>query len=100
PGQMLGEGARLIALHEPSQALQVHSRKRAGCSDRQTDAVKRERVPLAYPLEEMMRRTACAHVVLGMNLEPADGGQAVENVPVMLRLQPHAGTRRNGRRDT
>ena len=45
-----------------------------------------------------MRRTAGPHVVLGMHLEPADIGPGFEDMPLVLGLQPGAGTREAIRR--
>lgn len=41
-----------------------------------------------------MRWPTLAHLVLGMDLEPADVRRGVENLAVMLRLQPDPGARR------
>ena len=43
-----------------------------------------------------MRRTAGAHVVLGVHLEEADIGMAVEDGAVVLGLEAEAGAWRQG----
>ena len=70
-------------------------RHAAGGADRQSYAMQGDRIERTDALEEEMRRTARPHVVLGMHLEPADIGPGVEDVPLVLGLQPGACTRQS-----
>ncbi len=67
-------------------------------ADGQADAVHRQRIALAHRLKERMGRTARAHVVFGVHLEPADVRQGLQNIVPVLRFQSGPGLRRN--RDT
>ena len=69
-----------------------------GRSDRQTHAMDRQWIERAYALQEVMRRTAGPHVVLGMHLEPADIGSGFEDMPLVFGLQPGTGTKEAVRR--
>lgn len=53
---------------------------------------------LPQPAKSGMRRSAGSHVVLGMDLEPADIGPGFENVPLVFGLQPGTGTKQAIRR--
>ncbi len=48
--------------------------KRAAAPNREPDAVERQGIALADGAEIMVGRPAVAHVVLGVDLEPADVG--------------------------
>ena len=67
----------------------------ARAADGEPHPVQRERIAHPHRLEGAMRRPALAHIVLGMHLEPADVGLALEDVAVMLGLEPNAGPWRN-----
>src|SRR5262245_14169493 len=64
--------------------------ERIGATDRQADAVNRQRIVGANSMQEMMRRTAGAHVILGVDLEEIDPAGTGENVVCVLVLEPHA----------
>ena len=93
PGQMFGDDEGLVSIGDGLQAREMARRHAAGGADRQSHAVQGNRIERTDALEEEMRRTARPHVVLGMHLEPADIGPGVEDVPLVLGLQPGAGTR-------
>ena len=76
PGQMLGDDGRLIALGHAREPCEVGGVQRSRRADRQADAVQRERVERADRLEPPVRRTARAHVVLGVDLEEAESRAA------------------------
>jgi hypothetical protein len=91
---MLGEERGLVARDERLQAPEMLAVERPGAPDRQPDAMQRDGIAFADCAEIVVRRPALAHVVLGMNLEPADVGGGVEDCTVMLGLEPGAGAGR------
>ena len=93
PGEMLREQARLVAVDQMPEALEVVPVEGPGGADRQADPVQRQRIALADGAEIAMRRTAGAHVVLGMDLEPADIGLARQDRLVVLGLEADADAR-------
>jgi len=98
PGKMLGHDKGLVPVHHRLQAGEMARWHAAGRSDRQADAMHRQRIERADAFQEVMRRTAGSHVVLGMDLEPADIGSGVEDVPLVFGLQPGTGTKQAVRR--
>ncbi len=88
---MLGEQAGLVALVERLQALEMIRVERPRGADREADAMQRQRIALANGGKVAMRRTAGAHVVLGVDLEEADIGRAIEDRGVVLGLEADAG---------
>jgi hypothetical protein len=64
--------------------------ERTAPADREPDPVQREGIALADGGEVVMRRPSLAHIVLGVDLEPADVGRAFEDVPIVLRLEADA----------
>ena len=84
PGQMLGDDEGLVTVGHFLQACEVARCHPTGRADRQAHAMQGKRIERAYALQEVMRRTAGSHVVLGMHLEPADIGSGLEDMPMML----------------
>ncbi|ODR99207.1 hypothetical protein AUC68_04145 [Methyloceanibacter methanicus] len=95
PGQVLGEQGRFVAVGERAQTGKMAGIERPGAADGQPDAMQRERIPLADGRQIGMGRPAGPHIVLGVDLEPADIRRAIENVAIMLRLKPDSAPRRN-----
>ena len=96
PGEVLGDESRLIAFRDARQSGEMGAVERPGRADRQADAVQRKRIAAADRLEPTVRRTARAHVVLGVNLEKAEFGTRIQDGVEMLGLEAHAdGLRRN-----
>jgi hypothetical protein len=91
PGEMLGEQRRLIDIDDAFQPFQVVAIERGCTADRQADTVDRQRMISANPVQEVMRRTARAHVVLGVNLEEIDAAGAGQDVVAMLGFKPDSG---------
>ena len=89
PGEVLGEELGLVAGHESLQARQMLLIEPARAADGEPHPMQRERIAHSHRLEGAMRRPAVAHIVLGMHLEPADVGLALEDVAVMLGLEPN-----------
>lgn len=96
PGQVLGEQCGLVALDEMVQPLQVIPIERPIGADRQADAVQRERITVTDLREIAVRRAARSHVVLGVNLEKADGGLRVDDRAIVPGLEPYASARCDG----
>src|SRR5262245_45871726 len=57
--------------------------------------MQRNRIVVTHAGEVVVRRAACAHVVLRVHLEPADVRPSLENVPIMLRLETDPGASRD-----
>src|SRR5882724_1424504 len=62
-------------------------------TNRQPDAMHRQRIAFAQRAELRVRRPAGAHVVLGVNLEESDRLRSGEDVVKMRGLEADAGTR-------
>ena len=71
PGEMLGHQRRLVALDETAEARKMRPVERLRTADRHAHAVQRHRMVAAEALQRAMRRSARAHVVLGMDFEEA-----------------------------
>jgi hypothetical protein len=97
---MLGEQRRTIDIDQPLQPPQMFAIERRRAANRQSDAVNRQQIVPADALEQMMRRAAGAHVVLGVDLEEIDPARAAEDVVGVLVLQAGAGGNRAQRRWT
>src|SRR5262245_23562662 len=95
---MLGEGRGLVAGDERSQAPEMLVVEGAAPADRQPDAMQRDGIAFAHGSEIVVWRPALAHVVLGMNLEPANVGRGVEDRAIMFGLEPGAGAGRERHR--
>ena len=91
---MLREHARPVAFVERLQALEVRAVERTFGADRQADAMQRQRIAVADRRQIAVRRPAGAHVVLGVDLEPADIRLLGQDRRVVLGLQADAGPRR------
>ena len=100
PCEMLGHEPGLVARHQRLQAQRMRPVERTGGPERQADAVQRQRVVFADGGEIAMRRSARPHVVLGMDLEPAECRPAIENLEIMLWLEPDPGRSRDRGRST
>ncbi len=98
PGEMLADQPGLVAFDEGLQAAQMIRVQRCRAADRQPDPVQRERIGLPDGLQIAVRRPARAHVVLGMDLEPADVGPVGQDSVVVPGLQADAGAGGNGGR--
>src|SRR5580658_3949492 len=71
--------------------------KRLHRADRKPDAVDRQRVALAQGAKLRMRRSAGAHVVLGVNLEKTDRLRGSNDLLEVPRLETNASARRQVR---
>ena len=95
PGEMLGDERGLVAIDEmPRNASRCAVSSGRGAADRHAYAMQRERMVAAYRLERPVRRTACAHVVLGVDLEEAARLRPREDRLQMLRLEACPGRSR------
>jgi len=72
PGEMLREERRLVPGDQGLKAVEMLPVECPTAPDRESDAMQRHRIALAYGAQKMVGRAALPHVVLGMNLEPAD----------------------------
>src|SRR6202521_790298 len=68
---MLRKQRRLVTLDESAEAGEMCSVERLGTPDRHAYPVQRNRMVAADALKRLMRRSAGAHVVLGVHLEEA-----------------------------
>src|ERR1700726_4096400 len=68
---MLRNNRRLVALDERAEAREMGSVERLGTAVRHAYPVQRNRMVAADAFERLMRRSAGAHVVLGVHLEEA-----------------------------
>ena len=68
---MLGDERRLEALDQPCQPLEMRGVEPLGAAEREPDAVDRQRIVGAQPLQAPHGRSA-AHVVLGVDFQPGD----------------------------
>ena len=76
------------------EALQTRRCSRSsarGAADGQADAVDRQRIVRANPLQQVMRRAAGTHVVLGVDLEEIDAAGTRQNVLGMFGLEAGTG---------
>jgi hypothetical protein len=91
PRQMLGEAGRVEPVDQVPQAGQMGGVERALAADGQADAMDRDGKAGGEVAQLRQGAAAVAHVVLGMDLEPADragiGGECGE----VARLVAHAG---------
>ncbi len=94
PREVLRERCRLVAIDQGCQTVEMRLVERANASDRQPDAVQRQRVVLADAAEEVMEGPAVDHVVLGVHFEESDVRARVEHVPEVFGLQADAGASR------
>ncbi len=67
--------------------------ERARRADRQSDTMDRQRVTLAQLPQHGVRRSARAHIILGMHLDEPDRLFACKDCVEMLRLEADAGSR-------
>ena len=90
PGQVLRDDGRLIALGDPGESLKMRAVQRFGRTDRQANAVQRERIAFADRLEPPVWRTAGAHIVLSVDFEEAEIRAPLENGVEMFGLEANA----------
>ena len=95
PRQMLGKEARRIAIDEFIQSREVRAIEGPVRPDRQADAMQRERVTLANRGQVPVRRAAGAHIIFRMNFKKAHIGPRLEDLAIVLRLEPDPGAVRN-----
>ncbi len=91
---MLGDEERLAALDQRREPLQMVMLDAVGRAERQADAVQAQRI-IATDHAELPERSAAAHVVFRMHLEPADGGAGGNDFGHMRRAQTDADRRRD-----
>ena len=92
PGEVLGDERRLQLADERSERAERGRVDRLGAGERERHAVQRQRVLAPDRVEPRPPRTADAHVVLGMDLEPHGGGAAADGIVVVLGLEAEPGT--------
>ena len=68
--------------------------ERIGRADRQADAVQAQGVVAAGAAQDVQRQAAAAEVVLGVDLDEADVGVALEELAAVLGAQADAGAQR------
>ena len=100
PGEMLGKRGRLVAGEKRFQSIQMQAVRRQFRSDRQTDAVNRQRIALADFRQVIVEGPAFHHVVLGVNLPEPEIGRIFENLTEVPRLESKADPRRQRGADT
>src|ERR1700681_1842431 len=93
---MLRNKRRLLALDESAEAGEMGSVERLGTADRHADPVQRNRMVAADALKRLMRRSAGAHVVLGVHLEEPGLRALRENGVQVLMLEAGPGQARDG----
>src|ERR1700759_2823844 len=69
PCEVFGDQRGLVAFDEIAETDKMRLVEGLGASDRHADAVERHGMVAADGLERTMRRSAGAHIVLGMNFE-------------------------------
>src|SRR3990170_3718406 len=94
PGEVLGEERGLVAGDQHLEAAEMLPVECPAAPDREPDAMQRHGIALADSAQKMVGRAAPPHVVLGMPLDPADVRGGLEDLTVMLGLQPNAGAGR------
>jgi hypothetical protein len=90
PAEMVGDPFRIDARGEFFQRAEIIHVERRGGGNRERDAVHHHGITLDDLVEQAQGLAALDHVVFRDNLEPIDGGVAIENLFVMLRSQPQA----------
>ena len=96
PGEVLGNESRLEAVDEPLEGLKMVGIGFGGPGKGHADAGKRDFAPAAQLFEHRQARTACDHVVLGVNLEPKFRRRRGQSLTVMLGLKAYAGGGNHG----
>ena len=100
---MFREQRRLITRIERAQSRKMRWVRPCFATQRQADAMKRQRIELPRRGQCAVLRPAGGEIVFGMHLEPADPGTNLvadfrrlrQDVGVMLRPQPDPGACRN-----
>ena len=87
PGEMLRDQRGLVAFDEPSKAFEMRLVQWMRGADRHAHAVQRNGIVSADGVQRPMRRTAGAHIVLGVDLEEAAHLGRLENRRQMLGLE-------------
>ena len=70
PAEMLGHERGLDARDQPRKLVEMRAGERVGRPERQADAVQREGIVGAYPVEGGERGAAVGEIVLAVDLEP------------------------------
>ncbi len=91
PGQMLGDERRLVTLNERAEAREMRLVQALRAADRHAHAMQRNSMVATDGFEGAMRRTAGAHVVLGVDLEKAARLWAREDRLQVLGLEARPG---------
>jgi hypothetical protein len=73
PGEVFGKARGVQPVDQVAQAAQVVAVERALAADGQADAMDRDGEAFGQGAQLGQRPAALAHVVLGMDLDPADG---------------------------
>jgi hypothetical protein len=73
PGEVFGKAGGVQPVDQAAQAAQVIAVERALPADGQADAMDRDGEAFGQGAKLGQRPAAVAHVVLGMDLDPADG---------------------------
>src|SRR5215813_5143592 len=93
---MLRDKSRLVALDKSVKTGEVNRIERLGTADRHAYAVQRNRMIVADALKRLMRRSAGAHVVLGVHLEETRQRAFCEDRIQVFVLEAGPGQVRNG----
>ena len=89
PGQVLRDHERLETVDELLQPVQVVPGRRLAGAERHADPVQGEGILGADRLQVAKRRPSLEHVVLGVDLEPAEVRPGLEYRSVVLGLETH-----------
>src|SRR6266478_9773515 len=92
---MFREQTRRVPLDQPLEAPKMVLIERPIGTDRQPDAVQRQRVLLANGRQITVRRASRAHVIFRMNLKEADVRPGLDDRAVVLGLEADAAPRRD-----
>src|SRR6266513_4231773 len=90
---MLREAFRRVLIAQLFEPREMVAIERPHRTNRQPDAMHRQRIAFAQRAELRVRRPSGAHVVLGVNLEESDRLRSGEDVVKMRGLEADAGTR-------
>jgi len=89
PRQVLGNQHRLDTLDQCLEAAEVNAVEVLGAAQRQSHAMKANRV-IAAQLEESVEGNGLGHIIFGMHLEKAEFGSRRRNLGDMGRAQADA----------
>ena len=91
PCQVIRHGGGFDLCGELLESGQVVEVQRICRTERHADAMQRDRVKFANAFQVIDRQPAGAEVILGQNLEPGDGGFAIDYFPIVPGSQAYAG---------